>query len=67
VRAQSERDDLDADDHQQRARDHRVDVPGPAEDVDLEHRDGGDEHAEGEHERTRQHEQVRRAVDEQEA
>ena len=46
VRAQPERDDLDADDHQQRAGDHRVQVPLAAEDVDLQQRDGGDQRAE---------------------
>ena len=36
VRAEAERDDLRADDHQQRAGDHRVQVPLAAEDVDLQ-------------------------------
>ena len=35
VRAEPERDHLRADDHQQRAGDHRVQVPLAAEDVDL--------------------------------
>ena len=38
VRAEAERDDLRADDHQQRAGDHRVQVPRAAEDVDLRER-----------------------------
>ena len=35
MRAQPERDDLCPDDREQRAEDHRVQLPGPAEDVDV--------------------------------
>src|SRR4051794_36651382 len=45
VGAQPERDDLDADDHQQRARDHRVEVPLAAEDLDLAEDERSDDHA----------------------
>ena len=46
VGAEAERDDLGADDHQQRAGDHRVQVPLAAEDVDLREHHEADQRAE---------------------
>src|SRR4051794_38283865 len=67
MRAQAERYDLDADDHQQRAGDHGVQIPLAAEDLDLAEDERGDDGAEATENRSRHDEQVRGRVDQQEA
>ena len=67
MRAQPERDDLRADDQQQRAADQRVDVPLAAEHVDARQDQQRDERAEQRHHGARQDEQVVGRVHEQEA